>query len=161
MIQKNDVLKQIKNKVNINKLTNKNQIEIQLKPDSLGKMKINLSMESNKLVGKILVENNVVQNYLENNLQELKNNLLSKGLQVDQFNIESENKDYNHNQNNQNSNNLFQQFKEGQDRNRQQSQDSVYDFFENTELQEGQVETIAKPGWKSPNLNTSGFEYFA
>ena len=165
IIKKNNILNQIKDKVNIKNLNNKNQIEIKLKPDSLGKMKINLSMEANKIVGKILVENNAVQNYLENNLQELKNNLLSKGLQVDNFNIESENKNHNQNQNqnNQNSNNLFQQFKEGHDKNNNnnKSQRNVYDFFENSELTEEQIEEINKPSWRSQRLINNGFEYFA
>ncbi len=162
MIKANNVLDQIKDKVDIKNLSNKNQqIEIKLKPASLGKMKINLSMESNKIVGKILVENNLVQNYLENNLQELKSNLLSKGLQVDQFNIESETKDFNQNQNNQNSQNYFQQFREGHEKNRHKRQSNIYNFLKDKELTEENAEQIAKPGWRTLKTPKGGFEYFA
>lgn len=162
LIEKNNLLNQIKNKVNVKNLSNKNQqIEIQLKPDSLGKMKINLSMESNKIVGKILVENDVVQNYLENNLQELKSDLLAKGLQIDQFNIESETKDFNQNQNNQDSNSFFQQYKGNHQENNQKRHSNTYNFLSSNEFVEENVEQIKKAGWRTLETIKGGFEYFA
>lgn len=161
MIKENDVLKQVKDKINIKNLTNKNQVEIKLKPESLGKLKIQLSVESNKLIGKILVENNQVQNFLENNLQNLKNNLISKGLQVDQFSVESDNEDPGNHQNNQNSNNGFQQFKGRQDQRNNDGQNSGYEFFKQYHSNPEELEQITQPRWQSRDLYSRGFEYFA
>lgn len=161
LIQENDVLKQVKDKVNVKNLTNKNQVEIKLKPESLGKLKISLSVESNKLVGKILVENSQVQNYLENNLLDLKNNLLSKGLQVDQFSIESDNKNTGNQQGNQNTNDSFQQFKGRQENRNSDGQNSGYEFFNQYDSDSEEMEQITQSKWQSPELYQRGFEYFA
>mgnify|MGYP006277554285 FL=1 len=159
-LKQSNVMEQIKEKINIKSFKNKNQLEIKLKPDSLGKLKINLSVESNKITGKILVENKLVQSYLENNLHELKNNLLSKGLQFDQFSIENENKEFNTNQES-NSNNFFQQFKDGDKRRRDQSQNSVYEFPQNSNLKNRTIEQTIQNNHKKTYLNHRGFEYFA
>ena len=161
MIKENDVLKQVKEKINVRKLNNKNQVEIKLKPESLGKLKIRLSVESNKLVGKILVENSQIQSFLENNLQNLKNNLVSKGLQVDQFSIESDNKNPGNQQGNQNSNNSFQQFKGRQDHRNSDGQNSGYEFFNQYNSTPEELEQITQSKWQSPELYRRGFEYFA
>jgi len=161
MIKENDVLKQVKDKINIKNLNNKNQVEIKLKPESLGKLKIRLSVESNKLIGKILVENHQVQNYLENNLLDLKNNLVSKGLQVDQFSIESDNKNAGNQQGNQNSDNSFQQFRDRQEHRNNEGQNSGYEFLNQYNSNSEELEQLTESKWQSPKLYRRGFEYFA
>ena len=145
-------------------LTNKNQIEIKLKPEALGKIKIELSVKSNKLVGKVIVENTNIQNFLENNIQELKNTLISKGLQVDKFSIESESKNLSDNRGNQNQNPSFQQFDERQ-QNRKNNQghnkNHIFNYINQDEVSNEQLNQFEQSNWTNNHSYRSGFEYFA
>jgi len=164
LIQENNILKQIDDKLNMKSLTNKNQIEIKLKPEALGKIKIELSVKSNKLVGKVIVENTNIQNFLENNIQELKNTLISKGLQVDKFSIESESKNLSDNRGNQNQNPSFQQFDERQ-QNRKNNQghnkNHIFNYINQDEVSNEQLNQFEQSNWTNNHSYRSGFEYFA
>ncbi|MDZ7672965.1 MAG: flagellar hook-length control protein FliK [Halanaerobiales bacterium] len=144
-------------------LTNKNQVEIQLEPKALGKIKIELSVKSNKLVGKIIVENTNIQNFLENNIQELKNTLISKGLQVDQFSIESESKNLSDNRGNKNQNPSFQQFDERQQnrKNNQEQKNQIFNYMNQDEIGNKQLNQFEQSNWTNNHSYRSGFEYFA
>ncbi|MGM0445249.1 MAG: flagellar hook-length control protein FliK [Bacillota bacterium] len=163
LIQENNVFKQIDDKLNMKSLTNKNQIEIKLEPEVLGKMKIELSVKSNKLVGKIIVENTNIQNFLENNMQELKNNLISKGLEVDQFSIESDSKNFSGNRGNQNQNPSFQQFDERQQNgnNNQRQKNYISNYINQDKASNKQLNQFEHSNWTNNNSYRSGFEYFA
>lgn len=67
----------------------KNEIQIQLKPASLGKIDIALSYDNNELTGKMLVESQLVRSQLENSLHDLKADLAKQGINIQQFKIET------------------------------------------------------------------------
>ncbi len=68
----------------------KNEIKFRLKPDFLGELKINLKVESGEIVARLLVENDLVRQNLENNMGHLKSNLVKLGFNVDHINVETE-----------------------------------------------------------------------
>ncbi len=65
------------------------EMQIQLKPESLGKIDITLAYDNDKLTGKMLVENEIVRAQLENSLSNLKSDLVRQGINIDQFKIET------------------------------------------------------------------------
>lgn len=65
------------------------EMQIQLKPESLGKIDLSLSYENEKLVGKMLVESEMVRAQLENSLKSLKTDLIKQGINIEQFKIET------------------------------------------------------------------------
>lgn len=65
------------------------EMQIQLKPESLGKIDISLSYDNEKLTGKMLVESELVRAQLENSLKGLKSDLLKQGINIEQFKIET------------------------------------------------------------------------
>ena len=65
------------------------EMQIQLKPESLGKIDISLSYDNDQLTGKMLVESEIVRAQLENSLKGLKSDLLKQGINIEQFKIET------------------------------------------------------------------------
>ncbi len=67
----------------------KKELSVQLEPKSLGKIDINLSYEDDKLIGKMMVESELVRSNLEKSLSGLKNELVKEGINIEQFKIET------------------------------------------------------------------------
>ena len=65
------------------------EMQIQLKPESLGKVDITLAYDNDKLTGKMLVESEIVRAQLENSLSDLKSDLVRQGINIEQFKIET------------------------------------------------------------------------
>lgn len=65
------------------------EMQVQLKPESLGKIDISLSYDNEQLTGKMLVESELVRAQLENSLKGLKSDLLKQGINIEQFKIET------------------------------------------------------------------------
>lgn len=59
---------------------NQGEIKLILKPESLGRVKIQLNMNENNLVGKIIVENSKVGQIFENNLNDLSRSFEEAGI---------------------------------------------------------------------------------
>ncbi len=69
---------------------NHHQIRIQLEPEMMGKIKINLRFKEGEVLARLVVENQGVKNYLEQNLTTLRSNLSRQGLNLEQFDIQTE-----------------------------------------------------------------------
>lgn len=67
----------------------KNELTVELKPESLGKIDISLSYEGDKLVGKMFVENELIRASLEKSLNNLKTELVKEGINIEQFKIQT------------------------------------------------------------------------
>jgi len=63
------------------------EIRFHLKPESLGSVRIKLTINENRIVGKIIVENNSVKDALNNGLESLKDALKSNGFQTASFDV--------------------------------------------------------------------------
>jgi len=63
------------------------EIRLVLKPDNLGSVRIRLSMDDNRIVGRILVENNSVRELFEQNMDSLTRALADQGYETGQFSV--------------------------------------------------------------------------
>lgn len=81
-----NLIEQIVSKIQFNK--DMTQVKIDLKPETLGKVRMNIVSENGTLKASMLVENNVVKHAIENNLSHLKQNLENMGVSVQEFNVE-------------------------------------------------------------------------
>lgn len=82
-----DVLKQITEKVDVNILEDKSEMLIKLKPDNLGKVTMQISVENGNISAKFLAESQKVKEILESNMQELKDQLAKQGMAVQEMSV--------------------------------------------------------------------------
>ena len=82
-----DVLKQIAEKVDVNILEDKSEMLIKLKPDNLGKVTMQISVENGNISAKFLAESQKVKEILESNMQELKDQLAKQGMAVQEMSV--------------------------------------------------------------------------
>ncbi|MFW6386414.1 MAG: flagellar hook-length control protein FliK [Bacillota bacterium] len=88
---KPDIIRQITRQISRNHTSGVKKLRIQLQPESLGKVDLEMGMRDGEIQVRLLVDNSEVRNYLEQNLQGLKNSLSNQGLQVERLDIELNN----------------------------------------------------------------------
>lgn len=69
-------------------LATKQEMEIQLKPEYLGKLAIRLTLENGAMTARFIVESHQVGRMLEQNLPQLKQTLAEQGIRFDQAQVE-------------------------------------------------------------------------
>ncbi|SHG92642.1 flagellar hook-length control protein FliK [Tepidibacter thalassicus] len=86
-INHNDILEQIikKSKLIIDK--DNSSMEIKLEPEHLGKLTLKVVFERGILSAKFIAENDDVKTIIENNMDELKENLLEQGLNIQSLSV--------------------------------------------------------------------------
>ncbi|AZO94042.1 flagellar hook-length control protein FliK [Halocella sp. SP3-1] len=89
-----NVIEQITSRIQFSQQGNK-QLNIQLEPESLGKVRVQLKVEAGEVMARLLVESQEVKTYLEQNINGLRTNLVRQGLTVDQLYVESNDKYFN------------------------------------------------------------------
>lgn len=85
----NPVMEQVLDKMGELKQVNSNQLEMELEPAWLGKLKINITVEQGEVMARFLVDNSFVRHELENHLGILKNSLARQGFNIEQITINS------------------------------------------------------------------------
>ncbi|MFP4017451.1 MAG: flagellar hook-length control protein FliK, partial [Halanaerobiales bacterium] len=85
------VYEQVEKEVDTILSTGKNQLEIELEPESLGKVRLNLELEDGRVSISFNVENSFVKEQLEHNIHQLRNNFLRQGYNVDHIQVETDN----------------------------------------------------------------------
>ena len=83
------IIEQISSRMQIQRQAGINRIELQLEPESLGRVRLELELENTELTARLLVDNEQVRNYLEQNLDGLRSSLLRQGFNVGGIQIES------------------------------------------------------------------------
>ena len=83
------IIEQISSRMQIQRQAGINRIELQLEPESLGRVRLELELENTELTARLLVDNEQVRNYLEQNLDGLRSSLLRQGFNVGEIQIES------------------------------------------------------------------------
>ncbi|MTI58785.1 MAG: hypothetical protein FH762_02140 [Firmicutes bacterium] len=89
-----NVIEQITNRIQLSQQGSK-QLNIQLEPESLGKVRVQLKVEAGEVMARLLVESQEVKSYLEQNINGLRSNLVRQGFTVDQIYVESNDKYFN------------------------------------------------------------------
>jgi len=82
-----DTLKQIVNKATFNLENGRSEFKIDLKPESLGHLKMQIITENHHVTVKILTQNPLVKDMIESNLVQLKANFQNQGLEIEKFDV--------------------------------------------------------------------------
>ena len=77
---------------------NRGEIKLILKPESLGKVRIQLNLEDNRIAGRILVENSSVRDTFNQNMEELQRALRESGFESAHLEVSVEGETSGHNQ---------------------------------------------------------------
>lgn len=81
------VLEQIVSKATLISKNGQNEMRIQLDPPSLGKVKIQIMVEGEKVSANVLADNSIARDIIERNIHHLRNSLADQGLKVDQMSV--------------------------------------------------------------------------
>ncbi|MFP4661042.1 MAG: flagellar hook-length control protein FliK [Halanaerobiales bacterium] len=92
-VNQGDVYSQVEKGLESFQRIGKNSIEMQLEPESLGKVKLNIAVEDGQVSVQFKVDNTFVKNELEQNIHLLKNNFIRQGYNVDHIQVETDNHD--------------------------------------------------------------------
>ena len=82
-----DTLKQIVKKVAFNLENGRSEFKIDLKPESLGHLKMQILTENHHVTVRILTQNSLVKDMIESNLGQLKANFQNQGLEIEKFDV--------------------------------------------------------------------------
>ena len=83
-----DIVKQSRFIIN----NNKGEIKLVLKPEHLGKVRIQINLEDNHIAGKIIVENNIVKEAFEQNMKHLQDAFKQSGFESAALDVSVESK---------------------------------------------------------------------
>ena len=82
-----DIIRQIVDQISIAKTTGESVIEMQLNPENLGKLYINVSERNSEITARIAVSNETVKNALESQMAALRENLQDANIRVNDVEI--------------------------------------------------------------------------
>jgi hypothetical protein len=85
--QPKEFLVQLAERIQVQVREGREEIRIQLKPDSLGHLEIRAESTANGVVARIMAESGTVKNYLEANLHLLQQSLQDQGLKIDRIQV--------------------------------------------------------------------------
>lgn len=83
-----EVLNQVVEKISPGLKARQSEIRIDLKPESLGQLRLHVTMDQNLVNVKILAENGLVKEMIENQVTLLKTELLQLGIKIDKINVD-------------------------------------------------------------------------
>jgi flagellar hook-length control protein FliK len=141
------IVQQIVERAQLQKIKDQPEIKIKLKPAFLGNLRMNISTENQQVSVKIIAQTPVVKEALETNLNQLKTELASQGLEIDSFDVSVE-KDTEH-FNSKNQQTLAR-------RSRNSNSNEAFNMGE--EAADLETEELASD---DPLLNPGGISYFA
>lgn len=87
IITKAEILQQVAEKVEILAGSDRSEMIIQLKPESLGKIELQVIHERGEIIAKFLAENEQVKSILENNMQYLRDSLEKSGVDIQSLSV--------------------------------------------------------------------------
>lgn len=89
-LNKTDIMNQITDKVSVVKAGSNEKIEIILKPENLGKVNVEIQSIKGVISATLIAENKQVKELLEKNIETLRNNLSSQGLNLNNLSVKVE-----------------------------------------------------------------------
>ncbi|ACL70433.1 flagellar hook-length control protein [Halothermothrix orenii H 168] len=120
-----EFINQIVDQLRVINRGNKNELEFQLEPRFLGKVKFNLKVEAGEVIARLMVENQYVKGMLEQNIHTLKTNLTNQGLNVENIYIETADS---------NEDTGSHQYSQQQEQNRDENRQPGKNYFNGEEL---------------------------
>jgi len=82
-----DIIQQVAEQVDVTLVEDKSEMVIKLKPDHLGKVTMQISVENGNVTAKFLAESQRVKEILESNFQDLKDMLNKQGMAVQDLSV--------------------------------------------------------------------------
>ena len=86
-VNKEDVIKQIVDKMKLTLDEQKQELEVKLKPDLLGKLTLKMELKDGILTAKLYVDNYRTKELVESNLAQLKENIKDIGVDIKTFEV--------------------------------------------------------------------------
>jgi flagellar hook-length control protein FliK len=86
-VAKEEVIQQIVNSAKLRLNGGQSEMRIQLKPEHLGQVRLNISTDQHQVVVKVVAELPAVKELLETNLPQLRSELQGQGLEIDKFDV--------------------------------------------------------------------------
>jgi flagellar hook-length control protein FliK len=128
-VNKAEIINQIVKKAELIFTDAKQEMRMQLEPENLGKLTLKLAVEKGLITAKFVAESYEVKKVIESNLNELKDMLQEKGLEVQNFTVSvgQDNRE-------QNSGNAFHQWKETVKLNSRSMNKGSYDGYPTDEV---------------------------
>ena len=87
IIDKEDLIQQIVERVKVDYQNPKNEIKIKLKPEILGEMTMNIEVSKGEIIAKIMVESHRTKEIIEGNIIQLKEEIKDVGLEIKTFEV--------------------------------------------------------------------------
>ena len=81
------IMSQIVEKASLRKFRNQSELQVRLKPDFLGKVKMTVSTKNEQVAVRIVTDQTMVKESIGNNLHQLKAELQNQGLNIDKFEV--------------------------------------------------------------------------
>ena len=94
VLQGSKLAKQVTEQIKILNKPANNEIKLQLEPDFLGKVKMDLKVDGGKVTARFMVDNMLVKNHLDQNISQLKSTLINQGFNVDNLEVNAEDSGY-------------------------------------------------------------------
>lgn len=89
-----ELASQITEQIKLLKKPAGNQLKLQLEPEFLGKVKMNLKVDAGEVTARFMVDNLLVKNHLDHNISQLRSALTNQGFNIDNMEVEAENTGY-------------------------------------------------------------------
>jgi flagellar hook-length control protein FliK len=86
-LPKDEVVQQIVNSARLRLGSGQSEIRIQLKPEHLGRVRLNIATEQQQVVIKVVADLPMVKELLESNLHQLRTELQGQGLEIHKFDV--------------------------------------------------------------------------
>jgi flagellar hook-length control protein FliK len=86
-LAKEEIVQQIVSSAKLRFSNGQNEIRIQLKPEHLGQVRLNITTDQQQVMVKVVAELPVVKELLETNLPQLRSELQGQGLEIDKFDV--------------------------------------------------------------------------
>lgn len=86
-IDKEDLVNQIVEKINLSLGNDKQEIKVRLKPDILGDLILKMELKDGNLIAKLIVDNYKTKEFIEMNLMQLKEQVKENGLEIKTFEV--------------------------------------------------------------------------
>ncbi|MGM0437996.1 MAG: flagellar hook-length control protein FliK [Bacillota bacterium] len=94
VLQGTELAKQVTEQIKLLNKPANNEIKLQLEPDFLGKVKMDLKVDGGKVTARFMVDNMLVKNHLDQNISHLKSTLINQGFNVDNLEVNAEDGSY-------------------------------------------------------------------
>ncbi len=135
-VQQAEIIQQVIERIRVTSGTDMNRMELQLYPEHLGRLQIQVMMKNGVLTAQIHAETEMAKEAIESQLQQLKETFQEKQIQVEAVEVSVATSDFKREQERQDTTKDEQQLRSGRSRGRLRGLDASFEEVEESEQQE-------------------------